>query len=65
MVLRVNTLKTKKAILKQHLAEQEVEVEFLDGYDDALILSKRQNLFSNPLFKLGFFVNVEFCERAV
>ena len=24
-------------------------------YNDALILSKRQNLFSNPLFKLGLF----------
>lgn len=55
VVLRVNTLKTKKAILKQHLAEQEIEVDFLNGYDDALILSKRQNLFSNPLFKLGLF----------
>ena len=49
------TLKTKAAILKQHLAEQEIEVDFLEGHNDALILSKRQNLFSNPLFKLGLF----------
>ncbi len=55
VILRVNTLKTKKDILKKHLAEQEIEVEGLDGYDDALRLSKRQNLFSNTLFKLGLF----------
>ncbi|MBI3520931.1 MAG: RsmB/NOP family class I SAM-dependent RNA methyltransferase [Bacteroidetes bacterium] len=55
VVLRVNTLKTKKEILKQHLAEQEIDVDFLDGYTDALILLKRQNLFQNPLFKLGLF----------
>jgi 16S rRNA (cytosine967-C5)-methyltransferase len=55
VVLRVNTLKTKKEILQKHLAEQEVEVEPLKGYDDALILTKRQNLFQNPLFKLGLF----------
>lgn len=55
VVLRVNTLKTKSPILKQHLAEQEIEVDFLEGHNDALILSKRQNLFSNPLFKLGLF----------
>jgi len=55
VVLRVNTLKTKKEILKQHLAEQEIEVDFLDGYNDALLLSHRQNLFQNPLFKLGLF----------
>jgi 16S rRNA (cytosine967-C5)-methyltransferase len=55
VVLRVNTLKTKPEILKKHLAEQEIEVELLDGYNDALILSHRQNLFQNQLFKLGLF----------
>lgn len=55
VVLRVNTLKTKKEILKKHLAEQEIEVEPLNGYDDALILTRRQNVFQNPLFKLGLF----------
>lgn len=55
VVLRVNTLKTKKAILKQHLAQEEINVDFLEGYEDALLLEKRQNLFSNPLFKLGLF----------
>ena len=55
VVLRVNTLKTKKEILKKHLEEQEIEVDFLNDFDDALLLLKRQNLFQNPLFKLGLF----------
>jgi 16S rRNA (cytosine967-C5)-methyltransferase len=55
VVLRVNTLKTKKEILKKHLEEQEIEVDFVNNYNDALILLKRQNLFQNPLFKLGLF----------
>ncbi|MES2565332.1 MAG: RsmB/NOP family class I SAM-dependent RNA methyltransferase [Bacteroidota bacterium] len=55
VVLRVNTLKTKRDILKKHLAEQEIEVESIEGYDDALVLLQRQNLFQNSLFKLGLF----------
>lgn len=55
VVLRVNTLKTKREILQKHLAEQEIEVEPLEGYKDALILLQRQNLFQNQLFKLGLF----------
>jgi 16S rRNA (cytosine967-C5)-methyltransferase len=55
VVLRVNTLKTKRDILQKHLAEQEIEVEPLEGYNDALILLQRQNLFQNQLFKLGLF----------
>jgi 16S rRNA (cytosine967-C5)-methyltransferase len=55
VVLRVNTLKTKREILQKHLAEQEIDVEPLEGYNDALILQQRQNLFQNQLFKLGLF----------
>jgi 16S rRNA (cytosine967-C5)-methyltransferase len=55
VVLRVNTLKTKKEILQKHLAEQEVEVEPIDEFTDALVLLKRQNVFQNQLFKLGLF----------
>lgn len=55
VVLRVNTLKTKREILSKHLAEQEIEVEPLEDYDDALVLVNRQNLFQNQLFKLGLF----------
>lgn len=55
VVLRVNTLKTKKDILLKFLTEQEIEVEPLEDHDDALILMARQNLFQNELFKLGLF----------
>jgi 16S rRNA (cytosine967-C5)-methyltransferase len=55
VVLRVNTLKTKKEILQKHLAEQEIEVEPIDEFTDALVLLKRQNVFQNQLFKLGLF----------
>ncbi len=55
VVLRVNTLKTKRDILKKHLAEQEIEVEVIDGYENALMLTERQNIFGNELFKLGLF----------
>jgi 16S rRNA (cytosine967-C5)-methyltransferase len=50
VVLRVNTLKTKKEILQKHLAEQEIEVEPIDEFTDALVLLKRQNVFQ--LFEL-------------
>ena len=55
VVLRVNTLKTKKEILAKYLTEQEIEVRPLEGYNDALILLQRQNIFQNQLFKLGLF----------
>lgn len=55
VVLRVNTLKTKKEILTKHLQEQEIEVSPIEGYDDALVLVERQNIFQNQLFKLGLF----------
>jgi 16S rRNA (cytosine967-C5)-methyltransferase len=55
VVLRVNTLKTRKEILKKYLLDQEVEVEEIQGYPDALKLTSRQNLFQNELFKLGLF----------
>ncbi|MFO0323018.1 MAG: RsmB/NOP family class I SAM-dependent RNA methyltransferase [Bacteroidota bacterium] len=55
VVLRVNTLKTKKDILKKHLAEIQIDVDDIEGYDDALVLKERQNIFNNELFKLGLF----------
>lgn len=55
VVLRVNTLKTKKEILKKHLAEKEIDVDIVDGFENALVLKERQNIFSNELFKLGLF----------
>ncbi|MBC7694035.1 MAG: class I SAM-dependent methyltransferase [Burkholderiales bacterium] len=55
VVLRVNTLKTKKEILQKHFAAEEIQVEPLNGFDDALVLIERQNIFQNQLFKLGLF----------
>lgn len=55
VVLRVNTLKTKKEILLKFLTEQEIEVEPLEDHEDALVLMTRQNLFQNELFRLGLF----------
>lgn len=55
VVLRVNTLKTKKDILQKHLLEQDIEVKPVNGFEDALVVLKRQNLFQNTLFKLGLF----------
>ena len=55
VVLRVNTLKTKKDILQKHLLEQEIETTVLTSAPDALVLTKRQNVFQNQLFKLGLF----------
>lgn len=55
VVLRTNTLKTKRDILKKHLAEKEIEVYVIEGYENALVLTERQNIFNNELFKLGLF----------
>jgi len=55
VVLRVNTLKTTKAILKKYLLEQEITVSEVENHEDALVLGERQNLFNNQLFKLGLF----------
>jgi 16S rRNA (cytosine967-C5)-methyltransferase len=55
VVLRVNTLKTKKQILLKFLTDQEIEVVPLEDHEDALVLLTRQNLFQNELFKLGLF----------
>lgn len=55
VVLRINTLKTKKDIVLKYLKEQEIEVKTLPEFKDALVLETRQNLFQNQLFKLGLF----------
>lgn len=55
VVLRVNTIKTTKEILKKYLIEQNVLVSELPDFEDALLLEERQNLFQNELFKLGLF----------
>lgn len=55
VVLRTNTLKIKKQGLIKKLKEADIDVTEIQGYNDALQLVKRQNVFSSALFKDGFF----------
>jgi 16S rRNA (cytosine967-C5)-methyltransferase len=55
VVLRVNTLKTSKADLRQKLEEENVETLESAEYPDALVLEERQNVFQTPSFKEGLF----------
>ncbi len=55
VVLRVNTLKIKKSQLQAQLADQEIFTRSDKEFADALILEQRQNVFSLPEFKEGFF----------
>lgn len=55
VVLRVNTLKTEKDSLKKLLLQNDIEVEDSLLSENALILKKRTNVFSNPLFKEGLY----------
>jgi 16S rRNA (cytosine967-C5)-methyltransferase len=55
VVLRVNTLKTNKQKLIQAFAKQSIKVEEVEGYNDALILTERQNLAQTAEYKKGWF----------
>lgn len=55
VVLRVNTLKTNRELLKNRLAEDGINTHTVKGYPDALILEERTNVFRNPAFKEGLF----------
>jgi 16S rRNA (cytosine967-C5)-methyltransferase len=55
VVLRVNTLKTSKADLRQKLQEENVETLESAEYPHALVLEERQNVFQTPSFKEGLF----------
>jgi len=55
VVLRVNTLKTSKEKLKQLLAQQAIQTEYINTSVDALKLVKRQNLQSLKEYQNGFF----------
>src|SRR5690606_17906548 len=51
VVLRANLLKISKAELTRVLEEQDVQVYPLEAYPDALVLEKRQNIFTLDAFK--------------
>jgi 16S rRNA (cytosine967-C5)-methyltransferase len=55
VVIRANTLKISKLELGKKLNEEEIETFAVTGYDDALILKRRANLFKTSYFKDGFF----------
>lgn len=55
LVVRANTLKTSRNKLLQQLSAQDIKAEAIAEVSDGIRLSKRVNLFSNPLFKEGWF----------
>ncbi|WP_298345348.1 methyltransferase domain-containing protein [uncultured Algibacter sp.] len=55
VILRTNTLKTTKENLQNILADAGIETEFIKGYDSALKLVERANVFVTDAFKKGYF----------
>ncbi|WP_428740279.1 RsmB/NOP family class I SAM-dependent RNA methyltransferase [Tenacibaculum sp.] len=55
VILRTNTLNITKEKLQKMLASEGIETEFIKGYDDALKLVERANVFKTEAFKKGFF----------
>lgn len=55
VVIRVNTLRVPKAELIARFKDKNIAVEPVTGCKDALFIKERQNLFSLPEFKEGWF----------
>ncbi len=55
VILRVNTLKTTKEKLRAILMDLDIETDFINGHEDALVLKERANVFLTDAFKEGFF----------
>ena len=55
VILRANTLKITATGLKRSLKKEGIEVDLMKGYPEALILSKRTNVFTTKAFKAGWF----------
>ncbi|MGG8496765.1 RsmB/NOP family class I SAM-dependent RNA methyltransferase [Tenacibaculum sp. TC6] len=55
VILRTNTLSISKEKLQKILATEQIETEFIKGYDDALKLKERANVFKTQAFKKGYF----------
>lgn len=55
VVLRTNTLKTNKNLLRKILKEEEILTETVSGAMDALLLKERKNVFKTQAFKDGLF----------
>ncbi len=55
VILRTNTLNISKSKLQKDLAVEGIETETIAGYDDALQLVERANVFKTDAFKKGHF----------
>jgi 16S rRNA (cytosine967-C5)-methyltransferase len=55
VILRVNTLKTTREVVHSILMDLDIETHYVEGYDDALILNERANVFMTQAFKDGMF----------
>ena len=55
VVLRVNTLKTNTKKLIEEFTKTNIALKEIDGIENALQLVKRENVFQNNFFKLGWF----------
>jgi 16S rRNA (cytosine967-C5)-methyltransferase len=53
LCIRVNTLKTTRAKIRQQLQQMQIDSEEVSNNTDALIISKRTNLFTTPMFNEG------------
>lgn len=55
VVLRVNTLKTTTQKLIEEFAKTNIALKEIEGAENAVQLVKRENVFQNNFFKLGWF----------
>ncbi|HRJ29860.1 MAG TPA: methyltransferase domain-containing protein [Cyclobacteriaceae bacterium] len=55
ITLRVNTLKLTPEELQQQLADEGYEATIVEEYPEALVLSKRKNIFQSRAFQEGLF----------
>ena len=55
VVLRANTLKCPKEKLQELLQQEGIETETSSNAPDALVLTKRKNIFTSSAFKNGWF----------
>jgi 16S rRNA (cytosine967-C5)-methyltransferase len=55
VVLRTNTLKASKKELQSLLEKEQILTHFPEGYQDALVLDEKANVFKTEAFKKGWF----------
>lgn len=55
LFIRCNTLLISKEKLERRLVAENITTEFVEGYDDALLVTERRNLFKTKCFEQGLF----------